>query len=389
MSRYPAIDDLLATCRPLPAPAERSRLRTSLALTAEAVAHAIGVSPATLHAWEEGQTEPQGPARDAYAYFLTHARTCATDQTQASEPHLTTNRPAPDDSTELLPQSASCVLCGNPATQQVDGYPQHLTVAECAEAATPSPALSPSRPEATPKHLIPHPRSDGSQRFNTRQDPIEEAVVAALDAHNGDQRQAVAALTARAIADAMQLLDECRVGARYDIVRHPALPEMLRKPSPHAPDRVWEARPDWQRAQASDRTDPVAELNVNGAYLAALKTHLPLGQLRPTAPYPHDRRRAGIHLITPSSPPQPGNMTPTCPILLACALNPDLSGLPSPLCGSCCAYRAPSTHCATRRSSTSPTRPDPPRTCLRSSAPLCATPGPGPSRRRTRSRWST
>ncbi|MFJ4836218.1 helix-turn-helix domain-containing protein [Streptomyces sp. NPDC088747] len=302
MSRHSAIDDLLATCHPLPAPAERSRLRTSLALTACAVAHAVGVDPATLHAWEEGQAEPQGPARDAYAYFLTRARTCAADQAQAaSEPHLTISRPAPDTPADFLPQRASCVLCGNPATEQVDGYPQHLTVAECTKAATPAPALSLSRPEATPKRLTPRPRSGVSQRFSSRQDPIGDAVVTALDTHNGNQHQAVAALTARAIPDAIRLLDACRVGARYDIVRHPALPEMLRKPSPHAPDRVWEARPDWQRAQASERTDQVVTLNINGAFLAALKTHLPLGKLQPTAPYPHDRRRAGIHLITPSA----------------------------------------------------------------------------------------
>ncbi|MBB5939209.1 DNA-binding XRE family transcriptional regulator [Streptomyces zagrosensis] len=380
MSRYPAIDDLLATRPPLPAPAERSRLRTSLALTADAVAHAIGISPATLHAWEEGYAEPQGPVRAAYAYFLTHACTCA-----AEDPNLALNQPAPDTSTELLPQHTFCVLCGNPASQQVDGYPQRLTAAECAEAATPLPALSLPKPDETPQPRIPHPRSGASHRSNTTQDLIGETVAAALAAHDGDQRQAIAALTARTIPDALRLLDACRIGARYDIVRHPALPETLRKPSPHAPDRVWEARPDWQRPQAPDQTDPVAALNINGAYLAALKTHLPLGQLQPTAPHLHDR----VALASISSPPQPGNTAPTCPTLSGRALNLDLSGLPSPLCGSCCGYRAPSTHCVTHRSSTSPTRPDPPRTCLRSSVPLCVTHGPAPSTRTTRSRWST
>ncbi|MFJ7146673.1 helix-turn-helix domain-containing protein [Streptomyces sp. NPDC100445] len=168
MSRYPAIDDLLATRRPLPEPAERSRLRTSLALTADEVAHAIGISPATLHAWEEGHAEPQGPARDAYAYFLTHAHTCAADQTQAAaDPHLALNQLAPDTSTEPLPPHASCVLCGNLASQQVDGYPQHLTAAECAEAATPVPVLSLPKPDATPERRIPHPRSGASHRSNT------------------------------------------------------------------------------------------------------------------------------------------------------------------------------------------------------------------------------
>ncbi|MEU9925236.1 helix-turn-helix transcriptional regulator [Streptomyces griseoluteus] len=162
MSRYPAIDDLLATRCPLPEPAERSRLRTDLALTADAVAHAIGISPATLHAWEGGHAEPQGHVRAAYAYFLTQARACA-----AENPNLALNQPAPDTSTELLPQHTFCVLCGNPASQHVDGYPQHLTAAECAEAATPLPTVSLPEPDETPRPRIPHPRAGASHRFNS------------------------------------------------------------------------------------------------------------------------------------------------------------------------------------------------------------------------------
>lgn len=40
-------------------------------------------------------------------------------------------------------------------------------------------------------------------------------------------------------------------------------------------------------------------LDINGAYLSALKTHLPLGQMERSAGFDHDRRRAGVHLITP------------------------------------------------------------------------------------------
>lgn len=40
-------------------------------------------------------------------------------------------------------------------------------------------------------------------------------------------------------------------------------------------------------------------LDINGAYLSALKTHLPLGQLEHSTGLAHDRRRSGVHLITP------------------------------------------------------------------------------------------
>ncbi|MYR19976.1 transcriptional regulator, partial [Streptomyces sp. SID6137] len=43
----------------------------------------------------------------------------------------------------------------------------------------------------------------------------------------------------------------------------------------------------------------VTALDINGAYLSALKTHLPLGALEYSTGNVHSRRRAGIHLITP------------------------------------------------------------------------------------------
>ncbi|WP_435220557.1 helix-turn-helix domain-containing protein [Streptomyces sp. Tue6028] len=291
MSSLSAIDALLAAHTPLPPSSERSRLRSSLGLTPDQVARAIGTSPTTLHTWEQGRAEPEGHLRDAYAYFLTHARTVTQNQAHTS--------PAPDTTAQTQPQHALCILCGTPATEQVDGYPQHLTAAECAKASIPAPAPGPSQHKATPERRIPRSRSGTSQCPGTRQDPIGEIVAAALAAHDGDSDQAIAALTARAIPDAMRLLEASRVGARYDIVHHPPLPDMLRKPSPRAADLIWEARPNWQRPQAPEKTSRVAALDINGAYLAAFKTHLPLGQLQSTDPHPHDRRRAGIHLITP------------------------------------------------------------------------------------------
>jgi hypothetical protein len=43
----------------------------------------------------------------------------------------------------------------------------------------------------------------------------------------------------------------------------------------------------------------VTALGMNGAYLSALKAHLPLGQLEHSTGLAHDRRRTGVHLITP------------------------------------------------------------------------------------------
>ncbi|MFG3370348.1 multiprotein-bridging factor 1 family protein [Streptomyces sp. NPDC048156] len=301
MNGYLALDALLAAHTPLPAHTERGRLRSSLGLTPEHLAQAIGISTGTLHAWEEGLAEPEDHLRDAYAYFLIHAHNVVEYRARTvAETHPTPVPDTADPAIDNQPPSALCVLCGKPATEQVAGYPQHLTAAECTPTDAPAPAPGPATHEEEPKHRIPTPRRPSApQPSNTGRDPIRDTVAAAMAAHHGDPHQATAALTARAIPDAMRLINALRVGGRYDIVHHPALPEMLRKPSPREPDLIWEARPNWQRPKAPQHDGPVTALDINGAYLSALKTHLPLGQLQPTAPQPHDRRRSGIHLITP------------------------------------------------------------------------------------------
>jgi hypothetical protein len=130
-------------------------------------------------------------------------------------------------------------------------------------------------------------------------DPITSTVTTVLAEHAGDTEAATAALVKRAIPDAMQLLDHTRKGGRYDIVAHPWLPDMLRKQTARGADQVWEARPKWNRPELPPGEHEVTALDVNGAYLSALKTHLPLGQLEHSTGDHHDRRRAGIHLITP------------------------------------------------------------------------------------------
>ncbi|MFE8939177.1 helix-turn-helix domain-containing protein [Streptomyces sp. NPDC007872] len=54
----------------LPTPKERRRLREALALSEEQVAEAMGVTKATVKAWETGRSAPRGRKREAYARLL-------------------------------------------------------------------------------------------------------------------------------------------------------------------------------------------------------------------------------------------------------------------------------------------------------------------------------
>ncbi|MDQ0794446.1 sigma factor-like helix-turn-helix DNA-binding protein [Streptomyces sp. B1I3] len=54
----------------LPSPKERRRLREARALSEEQIAAALGVTPATVRAWEKGRTSPRGRRRVAYARLI-------------------------------------------------------------------------------------------------------------------------------------------------------------------------------------------------------------------------------------------------------------------------------------------------------------------------------
>ncbi|MFD9857952.1 helix-turn-helix domain-containing protein [Streptomyces alboflavus] len=360
MSEFEAIDALLAAApdaTPLP-PADRRRLlREGLGLSRAQVARAMGVGSSTLAAWEAGR-DPSGELRGRYVYFLQQAeerhgrrageRGGASDDPAGSDsgPAALTQEPAaqePAAPEKAVPEAASaptspadaaadndqdelaeprpCVLCGQPARHQVEGYPQHLDPAECAAPAPEPPAAAAEPPASAPPSRAAAPRPVGAapqrvvrspgrgmkvvpvgrraQAASDMPDLIGDAVAGALAAASGDVEAATAALVKQAIPDAMALLDETRKGARYDVVAHPWVPDILRKQTARGADRIWEGRPKWTRGELPPGAHEVTALDINGAYLSALKTHLPIGQLEHSTGFDHDHRRAGVHLITP------------------------------------------------------------------------------------------
>ncbi len=215
------------------------------------------------------------------------------------------------DDVDALAAPEPCALCGKPARHALAGLSQHLHPAECAAAVgaaapvpAPPPAATgpgPSRRQAAgrPGGVPIVPKGRRVQVASAEPDLIGQAVAEALAGHSGDIEAATAALVKRAIPDAMALLDATRKGGRYDVVAHPWLPDILRKQSARGADQIWEARPKWTRGELPPGEHEVTALDINGAYLSALKTHLPIGQLEHSTGNHHDRRRAGVHLITP------------------------------------------------------------------------------------------
>ncbi|MFD5414420.1 dihydrolipoamide S-succinyltransferase [Streptomyces nojiriensis] len=126
-----------------------------------------------------------------------------------------------------------------------------------------------------------------------------------LEECTGDLEAAQAALIKSAIPDVMALFKASRVGGRYEHSEFPPTADVLRKRSQKGSDGIWEGRPKWRnphvfQAARKGETFEVSALDMNAAYLSAFKCWLPIGQLREDTSGVHDRKKSGIHLITPA-----------------------------------------------------------------------------------------
>ncbi|MEU9858782.1 helix-turn-helix domain-containing protein [Streptomyces sp. NPDC047974] len=230
----------------------------------------------------------------------------------------------------------SCVLCGQPAVDEVDGFPQHLSAEECVEAATavaapaprPAAVVSPAAPAAGPADVSPAPaapavpvaavpssvpapapaaRRKGTAGYasGSVMEQITDRVHDILAEQGGDLGAAEAALIKMAIPDVMALMKSSRVGGRYEHSEFPPTADILHKKSQKGADEIWEGRPKWRNpeifkaAKSGDQFE-VTALDMNAAYLSALKCWLPIGQLREDTSGVHDPKKAGVHLITPA-----------------------------------------------------------------------------------------
>ncbi|MFH8617247.1 acyltransferase [Streptomyces sp. NPDC017979] len=205
--------------------------------------------------------------------------------------------------------------------------------------ATPPPAAPPeeeSAPPAARRTVVPHRPAPAGPLT----DQIHTAVARQIAEHDGDVDAAKAALIKSAVPDVMALFHASRVGGRYEHTDHPPTQDILKKTSQKGADQIWEGRPKWRAtelhraARTGLITLDVTALDINGAYLAALKTWLPIGKLVHSTDGVHDRKRSGVHLVTPPewtasdlpSPlgarQEPGRLwitEPTLRLLLRCA----------------------------------------------------------------------
>lgn len=255
-------------------PGERARLRKAAGLSLEQVAKAVGVGRQTVANWEAGGM-PSSPSRGKYLRLL-------------------------EGLAQIHPAPAQTGSAGG-AAKAADAGPRVTATPPVGGARTESPVAQ----EARAGHARQQARRRTSSADQVRAE-LRETIAAAVDQElekaGGDADAAAGALVKRAIPDVMSLFARTRAQARYEYTAYPALPDILRKPSKTDPDLIWEARPSWRHPGYRRHPDGelvVTALDVNAAYLSAMKTWLPIGKLTHTAGGEHDRKRAGVHLITP------------------------------------------------------------------------------------------
>ncbi|MGW6290145.1 helix-turn-helix transcriptional regulator [Streptomyces sp. NPDC055107] len=344
MSEEASVEALLEEARlaaAMPPPAERLRLREAAGFSRAHIAATVGVGRQTIANWETGVSDPTPPARYPYLRILKGLADIYPAPTTAPSPSdpvaaLFTEeptRPAPPvpaaftgletlrgpDGRAIEGDPGPCVRCGVETTyQSTDGRPLHSGAmcqpttppaqpAAVPPAPVPAPAASvPVSPVAARVPTRPQRRSKSTERAEADlMGLIRGAVEQEAERAGGDEDAALKALIGRAIPDVMHLFNETRATARYEYTAYPALPDILHKPSKKDPDQIWEARPAYNNPAFSLRAPNadlrVTALDVNAAYLSALKVWLPIGKLEhSTGTDGVGPKRSGVHLITPA-----------------------------------------------------------------------------------------
>ncbi|MFK3735308.1 helix-turn-helix domain-containing protein [Streptomyces sp. NPDC088090] len=132
----------------LPAPKERRRLREALSLSEEQVAEAMGVTKATVRAWETGRSAPRGRKREAYARLLG-----GVPDAPAEAPARTPAGPTPAPSSHVRPRPAARRAAKPPKAparpeERLKPVPGTAPAAEPAQAPAPEPEPEPDAVEA-------------------------------------------------------------------------------------------------------------------------------------------------------------------------------------------------------------------------------------------------
>ncbi|MFD3728410.1 sigma factor-like helix-turn-helix DNA-binding protein [Streptomyces sp. NPDC058671] len=299
----------------LPTPKERRRLREALALSEEQVAEAMGVTRATVRAWETGRSSPRGRKREAYAKLLgspeptdapspprttparaqaqAHAEARAPAEAQAQAEPETQARPETQAQREARSRASS-----PPATAPAPApapAPATIPASAPTPASARTPAATPARPRTAAKRAAKPPK--GPRKGTTRPQERLKPVVAEAPAPEPEPSVAVSSLTPE------EAFDELYAHTAPGLVHQTYLLTGRRRLSREAVEYAFHHA--WQRwPEVAVDADPVGWVRAT-AYEYALS---PWHRLRrthkhPDAPPTDANRRALLTALLELPPP--------------------------------------------------------------------------------------
>ncbi|ALO10526.1 hypothetical protein AQF52_4932 [Streptomyces venezuelae] len=130
----------------LPTPKERRRLREALALSEEQVAEAMGVTKATIKAWEAGRSAPRGRKRDAYAKLLASTGGVEAQDAEPLRAEPLATGPLPTESQPMEPVP--------PKPAPAKPAPQPASVPQSAPTSAPTSAPASASTNVRPKAAV-------------------------------------------------------------------------------------------------------------------------------------------------------------------------------------------------------------------------------------------
>ncbi|MEU3691649.1 helix-turn-helix domain-containing protein [Streptomyces narbonensis] len=186
----------------LPTPKERRRLREALALSEEQVAEAMGVTKATVKAWETGRSAPRGRKREAYAKLLGAAESAEAQGAGSAEAQAAKKPAAPAaagpaaaEPVPTKPASAEPVAA-EPVPTKPAARPMPVPQTAPSPSSSPASASAPAnvRPKAAAKRAAKPPKApspapaiaSGAARKGAPKPP-ERLKPAAAEAADGEQ----------------------------------------------------------------------------------------------------------------------------------------------------------------------------------------------------------
>ncbi|MFJ6520921.1 helix-turn-helix domain-containing protein [Streptomyces filamentosus] len=138
-----------STATALPTPKERRRLREALSLSEEQVAEVMGVTKATVKAWETGRSAPRGRKREAYVKLL---RTGPEPSAAPEAPAASATPAAPVSPTSpASPVSSEAGVGTGKPTPAPSGNVRPKAAAKGAARPPKAPARPEERPRPAPK----------------------------------------------------------------------------------------------------------------------------------------------------------------------------------------------------------------------------------------------